>query len=49
MRDWQVYNMRTCAPPVVIRVIPENEIPPAIAGGLLLKMLMKRNNYAIKC
>ena len=36
MHDWQVYNMRTCAPPVMIRVIPENEIPPAIAGGFLL-------------
>ncbi len=32
--DRQVYNMHTFALPVMIIVVPENAIPPAIAGGI---------------
>ena len=30
MRDWQVNHKRTYAPPVSIRAMPENVIPPAL-------------------
>ncbi len=30
MRDWQVNHKRTYAPPVSIRSMPENVIPPAL-------------------
>jgi hypothetical protein len=30
MHDWQVNTWRTCAQPVAIRAMPENEIPPAM-------------------
>ena len=30
MHDWQVNTWRTCAQPILIRAMPENEIPPAM-------------------
>ena len=34
MHGWQANKKRTCAQPVLFRVIPENEIPRASARGL---------------
>jgi len=30
MHGWQANKKRTCAPPVSVRAMPENEIPPAM-------------------
>ena len=43
MRDWQVNIRRTCAQPVTIRAMPENEIPPAMRVDNYSKFI--RNNY----
>ena len=43
VRGWQANKKRTCAQPVSHRAMPENEIPPRDAGGLLLcKCFMNR-------
>jgi len=32
MHGWQANLKRTCASPVIFRVLPENEIPPVLRG-----------------
>ena len=34
MHGWQANLKRTCASPVAVRAMPENEIPPVIRGDL---------------
>jgi len=36
MHGWQANNKRTCALPVVIRAMPENEKPPAMRVDIYL-------------
>ena len=36
MHGWQANKKRTCAQPVKFRVIPENEIPPAMRVDVYL-------------
>ena len=38
MHGWQANLKRTCASPVVIRAMPENEIPPVYGGIFIVKM-----------
>ena len=33
MHGWQANLKRTCASPVIFRVLPENEIPPCLTEG----------------
>ena len=37
MRGWQANIKRTCAQPVEIRAMPENEIPPAARVDIYLR------------
>ena len=34
MHGWQANLTRTCASPVAVRALPENEIPPVLRGDI---------------
>jgi len=34
MHGWQANLKRTCASPVAVRAMPENEIPPVLRGDI---------------
>lgn len=51
MHDWQVNNWRTCARQVVIRAMPENEIPRVLRGDYYLRIKFgrkRKNKYMRK-
>ena len=47
MRGWQANIKRTRAPPVLYRVMPENEIPP-LCGGITIVKLVNSERKALR-